>query len=91
MSRTSRDHLKQVRERLDLVRADVANLALRWLARCEGGPVGVVGHCLLCEADQGVRSTLCLREQAKPAGMEALSEAGANISAGVRLGRRPTA
>jgi len=68
VSRSSRDHFKAVRERIDQTRADVANPALRWLARCEGGPVGVVGHCLLCEADQGCNSTLCVREYAKPPG-----------------------
>lgn len=55
------DHFKKVREYQDLIRADVANPALRHLARCEGGPVGVIGNCLLCEADQGVSSGLCVR------------------------------
>jgi uncharacterized protein (UPF0335 family) len=70
VNRRSRDHLDQVRAMTDQIRADVANPSLRWLARCEGGPVGVVGHCLLCEADQGCSSSLCVRESTKPPGME---------------------
>lgn len=73
-----RDAFEEVRRITDQIRADVANPALRFLARCEGAQVGILGNCLLCEADQGVSSPLCVRECAKPAGMER-----SDISAGV--------
>lgn len=61
-----RDHLEAVRAKVAQIRADVANPRLRHLARCEGGPVGIVGHCLLCEADQGVSSPWCVKNNKEP-------------------------
>jgi hypothetical protein len=43
------------------IKADVANPALRHLARCEGSAVGACGECLLCQADQGETTVRCVR------------------------------
>lgn len=43
------------------IEADVRNPRLRSFARCEGSAVGIYGHCILCEADQGEESPFCVK------------------------------
>lgn len=57
-----REQAAEIKARADRIKSDVANPSLRFLARCETNSVGGYGECLLCEAEQGERSSFCIRE-----------------------------